>query len=200
MMTCEQWCKLASKVDVQAKIKDCSYSKVYPCLVEHFAKLHNPTWCDAIVALHIVYGWMPTIPGTALRTVPTWECEQRENLLRILERASSGETLTHDDVVSVQSFCNRSVIGASKLLHFLCPGQNPIWDRNVARVFAPELPQNYPALNNVKRWLIFRDRLLECIGDTEVLGIVEELRQLQPDLNNVSALRIVELVLFYARP
>jgi hypothetical protein len=199
MMTIEEWCSRAQSGGVQNKIRNCSYSRAYPYLINHFSKLHNPTWDDAIVALHVVYGWMPTIPDKALTILPTWTCSQREELLSTLRRAASGETLTYDEVVLVRSFCNNSMVGASKLLHFLSPGQNPIWDHNVAGAFEPERPQHYTAVNNVNRWLVFRNELGEWIDRSDVSNRVQNLRGLDRVLENVSALRIIELVIFYSR-
>jgi hypothetical protein len=199
MMTREEWCSRAQMGDVQNKIRHCNYSRAYPYLIGHFSKLLNPTWDDAIVALHVVYGWMPTIPETALTVLPTWSLSQREKLLSTLKRASSGEMLAYDDVLLIRSFCNKSMVGASKLLHFLCPRQNPIWDRNVAATFEPERPRHHAAVNNVKRWLVFRSELNQWICEGDVLDRVTNLRRLNGILENVSALRIIELVMFYSR-
>ena len=105
----------------------------YPALLSHFKSIETLDWDTLVLGLHIVYGWMPTLPkpGNLMR----WDEVRRDQLTNALTKATLGHALTDADLRTLQEFCNNSMTGASKLLHFLCPSKFPIWDTRVARVF-----------------------------------------------------------------
>jgi hypothetical protein len=113
------------------------------------------------------------------------------------EKARRGEDITVDEFEIIKSFANNSVVGASKLLHFLFPTRNPIWDRRVARVFLSKPKILDSEVNKMARWVEYKSTLLTWLNNVEILDTVKKLRSLQPALTGVSDLRLMELVLFH---
>jgi hypothetical protein len=194
-VTEDNWLARANEPAVHRAIREDAYSKVYPFLIEHFASIQNTDWSDAVVGLHIVYGWMPTIPN--LEIFSDWSEPRRNALTNALEKTRRGQDVTRGELEIVQSFANNSVVGASKLLHFLSPANNPIWDRRVARVFLSKPHISHSEVNRVAGWVEYKSTLLTWLKSEKVLNAVKELRSLQPALAGVSDLRMVELVLFH---
>lgn len=72
----------------------------------------------------LVYGWMPRIVRIDPVHVPSAVCA--------LGAAMTATDTTYGNVpVNSISNCLRSVVGASKLLHFANPAVFPIWDSNI---------------------------------------------------------------------
>ena len=88
-----------------------------------------------LAAAHAVYGWMPTI------------LKKIDNLLQMSNFVLGVKGLSFADARpiveraatpgpgSVFFSLNNSVVGTSKLLHFLLPDLFPIWDSRIARLF-----------------------------------------------------------------
>src|SRR5688572_3500622 len=75
----------------------------------------------------MAYGWMPRV----LRVNP--HCTR--DALAALERAqnATAETLLPTESIQAVSDCLYSVVGASKVLHFIKPNVFPIWDSKIER-------------------------------------------------------------------
>ena len=75
---------------------------------------------------NMVYGWMPTILDTQ---------KKKGQYLNVDEVLSSIESLDdaidQEDLKVVSYFMNNSIVGASKLLHFIYPKKYPIWDSKI---------------------------------------------------------------------
>ena len=74
---------------------------------------------------HLAYGWMPTVLHLDFNALPT--------ALQRVEEARRGRILTEVEVQQVAAAVNHSVVGASKVLHFVNPALYLIWDRRVYR-------------------------------------------------------------------
>lgn len=74
----------------------------------------------------VAYGWMPRIARLDPKHTP--------QALLALQLA---QTATPSNLTSVRisnlALCLRSVVGASKVLHFVNPSTYPIWDSNIER-------------------------------------------------------------------
>ena len=171
------------------------YSMVYPALLSHFTGLQPVNWDAAVLGLHIVYGWMPTIPK--LGGIMQWDGSKRQKFAETLANAKNGQVPTDSELETLKTFCNNSMIGASKLLHFLKPETFPIWDSRVAKVFLRNPKAAGLSVNEIEPWKKYRNALSGWLSDQAVKKKCSELRQLTPFLNQVSDLRLVELVMFH---
>ncbi len=103
-----------------------TYFTTYPSILA----LGTATVPIQLIGLHqlsvIAYGWMPRI----VRLDP----QHTANALAAVQQAQAASTSSGARVViSALADCLRSVVGASKVLHFVNPAVFPIWDSNIER-------------------------------------------------------------------
>ena len=174
-------------------LADDSYILSYPHLLSYFATKKSLGAEDVVRGAHMVYGWMPTI--LELYSGPT-----KLDLVEaadLLTEARSAGTLTDAELGKIAGLVNNSLVGASKLLHFIAPNNFAIWDSNVYAFVFNERPHNY----RVKQVAKYR----------KYLGILRELQadqrfsQFHKSMNSkigytVSPLRALELVMYLNAP
>jgi hypothetical protein len=188
-----QWLLHAADAAVHARIINDPVLPLYDCIASQFNRWVPLGWPDAVVGLHIVYGWMPTIPNLQ-RPAGLTAAEQaivvtllNDARLRLLTAAELSFLKT--------SFTNNSMVGLSKLLHFLAPGRYAIWDRRVAIAWHAPAALGY---NNYNLPVSYLDYIgaLHGWSHAGVASAIGDIRALSPHLATVSDLRILELVLF----
>lgn len=191
----EEWLELANDQGIRSRITTDPYSKAYPALLSHFRDLRNLDWAAAVVGVHIVYGWMPTIPRLA--GIMAWDENKRQNTVDVLLAAQSGRMLSVSELICIKALCNNSIIGASKLLHFLRPDVFPIWDSRVAKVFTKNQKIDNLKINSIPLWQIYVKEISGWTLEPSVKQKCAELRELADFLQDDTDLRLVELVMFH---
>jgi hypothetical protein len=189
-----QWLLHAANPAVRARIANDPVLPLYDCLVAQFGRWTPVTWPDAVVGLHVVYGWMPTIPNLALPAglLPA----QRARVVELLNDARA-RLLTIPELTFLKTyFTNNSIVGLSKLLHFLAPARYAIWDKRVATAwYAPAIPV-YSVYTTPAAYLAYH-KGLHGWGAAARASAVGAIRGLSPHLAKATELRILELVLFH---
>lgn len=104
-----------------------NYKLHYPAILHWFA-LQRGQWTGEAVlqGCLMVYGWMPTI-FEGRKTKGFLTKEYLEDIANMLNRDFQ------EWKVENSNFCNGSVVGTSKFLHFWEPDKFAIWDSNVYR-------------------------------------------------------------------
>jgi hypothetical protein len=104
-----------------------SYIKTYPEFLKYFEKIDSGEIDEhtLIIASHFVYGWMPTIIHLDL--------ENKGEVLKLLNAVKSGHLLNVKDLEMLKNAINNSLVGLSKLLHFINPRDYAIWDSRIFR-------------------------------------------------------------------
>lgn len=162
------------------------YKNTYWYFVDYFKNIDKIEINHFIIGLCFTYSWMPTIPNNS-------NFSNNDEVLKILNKAKLGESsLSGYELEKLQIACNNSLIGVSKLLHFINPHKYAIWDRKVTKflnngsVFYKYNAENYLA------YLLFLNELKE-----EVLfeKIFENMKK---KVGNVSEYRALELIFFNA--
>ncbi len=82
---------------------------------------------------YMVYGWMPTM----LRI------KGPKKLIIDLAEAGKNDTVSTQLLAACASVLNNSLVGTTKLLHFINPKTYPIWDSRVYRALFREKPYRY---------------------------------------------------------
>lgn len=170
-----------------------SYILSYPHLLSYFATKKSLGAEDVVRGAHMVYGWMPTI--LELYSGPT-----KLDLVEaadLLTEARSAGTLTDAELEKIAGLVNNSLVGASKLLHFIAPNNFEIWDSNVYAFVFNEKPHNY----RVKQVAKYR----EYLGILRELQADQKFSQFHISMNSkigytVSPLRALELVMYLNAP
>ena len=107
------------------------YLQSYGNINNYFNKLDPIGGHEFIIGAHIVYGWMPTILKLNFESKERLgECAKILNSVKNCE-----EIISNDDLKTLaKPINNGSLIGTSKLLHFIEPTKYAIWDSNVVRI------------------------------------------------------------------
>jgi hypothetical protein len=115
--------------------KDQWIHESYSRFIGFFAARTKLGGAEAVLGASLAYAWMPTIldfRGNA------------EQIAEILCGAKENRELSTEDLETLADAVNNSMVGASKLLHFVCPGKYAIWDSRVYRYLTRRNP--YPQL------------------------------------------------------
>ena len=192
----KKWMDLTYKTQIINRICGDHYSKAYPILFLYFKGISTEvSWDNLILGLHVVYGWMPTIPQ--LKKVMDWPLDKRVLFVNTLKEIISEKNASVKQFELIKEFSNNSVVGASKLLHFLVPETFPIWDSRVAKAFFSRKNVSYNQINKPSIWQTYTNTLLDWIKNDDVKKRCKELRRNSVFLKDVSDIRMVELVLFH---
>jgi hypothetical protein len=100
-----------------------SYIKTYPEFIQFFKNINNISKHDLVISSHFVYGWMPTIIDLKFQDI--------EGVLKSINKAKNGALLTIAELELLKSTINNSLVGLSKLLHFINPFDYAIWDSRI---------------------------------------------------------------------
>ena len=102
-----------------------SYIETYPEFLKYFKNIEMIEKHHLIISSHFTYGWMPTIIYL--------DTEQIDKVLFLLSAVKAGHLLDKNEINIVKNCINNSLVGTSKLLHFIKPENYPIWDSRIFR-------------------------------------------------------------------
>ncbi|MFN0278675.1 MAG: hypothetical protein ACKVRN_08740 [Pyrinomonadaceae bacterium] len=164
-----------------------SYILSYREFIAYFAGLEGITAHNLVIGAHFAYGWMPTI----LELKKT--AEFIPSAVTILNEAKRGREITEEDLQVLRDTINNSLVGASKLLHFVNPNSYAIWDSRVFKYINGQPAYNYQ-MQNTQNYLGY---LANCKEITET----NEFKPVHASMNAklgyaVSPFRAVELIMF----
>ncbi len=159
-----------------------SYLTSYPVFLKFFQARPRIDRDTVILGASLIYSWMPT--GLTL-------FDGIDRTAEILESVRKGEDPTEEDLDQVASTVNNSMVGASKLLHFIQPERFPIYDSRVARFLG--WPIYASAMRSVDRYQEYRALCGELV---ERPGFEKLAAGLSAQCGKVSRLRAVELLMF----
>ena len=163
-----------------------SYLLSYPFFINYFEEIKILNIENIILWSYFVYGWMPTI----LKRI---DLGGINDIVEILQRAKKWIILEKDELFLLKKYLNNSIIGVSKLLHFINPELYPIWDSKIA-VFLGK--KNYRNINNI-------DSYIEYMDDLQKLGKLILINTLWKYLEEklgykITNIRTIEFILFQA--
>lgn len=162
-----------------------SYLQTYPDFIQYFQEIVEIQKHHLVIGSHFVYGWMPTI----LRL----DLSHLDHTVELLNDVKTGRLLTTEDLKYLKGKINNSLVGVSKLLHFIAPQNYAIWDSWIYKAIFHQEPYNY-RLGNVKVYIEYLELLkkLEKYREyPQMHRIIEEKVGYQ-----LSTLRAIEMVIF----
>lgn len=175
-----------------------AYATSYPHLLQ--ALVGRPIDAAGYVAVaHMVYGWMPTVLELRTRSAVPFADEAA-----ILESVRNGAALSEDQLDQLKASINNSIVGVSKLLHFLCPHRYAIWDSKVYSYLRAVADPGWNGrvdhedVNKTHRYIIYMDELRCLVADPAFQPALER-------VNNafgypVTALRAAEVLMYANAP
>lgn len=163
-----------------------SYILTYPEFLNYFKRIERLDKHNLVIGSHFVYGWMPTIIELKL--------DNLYDSLDYLNKAKSGELLNESELEHLKSCINNSMVGLSKLLHFINPNVYAIWDSRIFR-YLTEKNTAY-GIDKPANYLHYLNGLKEIINNPDFHLISEFV---QPHFEyQLSPLRTAELMMFQA--
>lgn len=168
-----------------------SYIESYPYLIEHFANIETLTVGHVVAGAHMIYGWMPTILHINKHKIDL------QDVVIVLQVVKDGrDTPTLSELELLKKFMNNSVVGTSKMLHFVNPTQYPIWDSKICRFTNGEDSSTH-RVSKLSTYLRYREKLHELMDDERFAGFH---RSIETKIGyQVSGLRALELAMFVSR-
>lgn len=161
-----------------------SYINTYPEFIKYFEEIDIIEKHNLIIASHFVYGWMPTII--------TLNQENLSEVLRLLNKVKNGHILDQTEVQILKSCINNSLVGLSKLLHFIRPDLYAIWDSRIFK-FLTGKKSTY-GISNPRLYMDYLKRLKEITEHADFENVFCEIK------NNfkypISKLRAIEILLY----
>ncbi|MEQ1409895.1 hypothetical protein [Acinetobacter indicus] len=91
---------------------------------------------DIVIGISFTYSWMPTI----LKKI---DLTAADDLIKIFNKAKQGHRLTVPELQTLKNAFNNSLVGVSKLLHFIHLEHYEIWDSRVFRFLSGNEPHNF---------------------------------------------------------
>ena len=137
------------------KSTDENYLLSYPYFLNYFQNLESINLENLVIGISFTYSWMPTI-------LKALNLKNTEKVLFILNEVKKGKLIDEQQLTTLKTTFNNSLVGTSKLLHFINPKQYAIWDSRVFRFLNDVEPHKY--------------RLEKPRAYIEYLKLIEELK------------------------
>jgi hypothetical protein len=116
---------------------------------------------------------------------------------QLLTRAKRTGELTNEEIASLASLINNSLVGTSKLLHFVAPENFAIWDSRIYRFLFERTPHVY-RVRSVELYREYLETLAQLRSDSRFPSFH---RSVNEKLDYpVSTLRAIELIMFLNAP
>lgn len=141
------------------KSTDENYLLSYPYFLNYFQNLESINLENLVIGISFTYSWMPTI-------LKALNLKNTEEVLFILNEVKKGKLIDEQQLTTLKTTFNNSLVGTSKLLHFINPKQYAIWDSRVFRFLNDVEPHKY--------------RLEKPRAYIEYFKLIEELKNEEP--------------------
>lgn len=171
-----------------------NYLISYPKFVNYFAEKDELTTSDVIIGGNLVYGWMPT----------TFKLKEGylyciSGATKALNSVKNDKLLSEEELITVKRVINNSIVGTSKLLHFINPDLYPIWDSKICKVMHGT--DSYHTVSKTQNYFEYQEECLNLISQKQ---LNEPFRLVQKALYEsnynyeISKMRALEMILFYS--
>jgi len=166
-----------------------TYYISYIEFLEYFKNTNEITKHNLIIGINFAYGWMPTIFDFCN--------DDFDNVLQILNRAKQNIIPSKNELDTLKGLLNHSLVGTSKLLHFINPECFAIWDSKVYKY----LTKNNANQNSISKSESYLAYLKFCKELTER----EEYEEIHNHVWNqvgyeMTKFRTAELIMFSTPP
>lgn len=164
--------------------KSNSYIQSYPVFLNFFKGIENIEKEHLVISAHFVYGWMPTIIHL--------ELEDLKKILEILNKVKCGEYVDKNEIEILKTSINNSMVGLSKLLHFINPEDYAIWDSRIFRYITKK--KSTYGIDRPDYYLAYLDKLRS-------ISSLESYQELHSLISNhfdypLTPMRAIEVMMF----
>ena len=178
------WENLNSDVENFILTENDSYIDTYSEFINYFRNIDYIQKHHLVIASHFVYGWMPTIIQLDIKEI--------DKVLFLLNAAKAGHLLSAEEIAIVKNCINNSMVGTSKLLHFINPQVYAIWD---SRIFRYLTGNKYPyGIDKPISYLNYLEKLNEISNRVDYRSLHFKIeRNFQYEL---TPMRAIEILMF----
>lgn len=157
----------------------------YNEFITYFKDINVINAHNFIIGVHFIYGWMPTILKLNVNNINI-----NHDVLCVLNVVKKGERISEDNLVQLSKVINNSIVGTSKLLHFINPNIYAIWDSRVCEFI-------YNHTNRVYDIKAYMEYLLICDAVANEVGFNLLHNKINKKIGYpVTALRAIEWVAY----
>jgi hypothetical protein len=111
------------------------------------------------VGAYMAYGWMP-------HALNVFDVDNLTALVAIINRAKLGQFPTEEEINLLRRSINNSLVGPSKLLHFVNPAIFAIWDSRVFR-FIEGREGTQDEMSLVRNYLDYHRNLRDLVAEPD---------------------------------
>lgn len=150
----------------------------------------------AIIAAQFTYGWMPTALKDKNKNIPF------DHIAQILNKAKKGHNLDNSDYASLMEKINNSIVGMSKILHFVNPNKYPIWDSNIYFYITRLGNYNSIKYGTIDVYIEYMEKIHQIVSDIlKNKTYKDEIDSLRGEVKTkygyeISYIRAIELIMF----
>lgn len=177
---------ILQKLDELEVITSHHYLEVYCHLIEYCKRQETQDLTTLVGLAHMIYGWMPTIL--------TFDTNVDYND-KVYDEIRNG-SLEKEFLVILKDMVNNSIVGVSKLLHFMNDKDYAIWDSRVYISITGKKGHNYK-VNNIDTYIAYIMQIRALAECMDMDYIKSELISKGYCTGDESNLRLLELILFY---
>ena len=167
-----------------------NYLLSYPYFLNYFQNLESINLENLVIGISFTYSWMPTI-------LKALNLKNTEEVLFILNEVKKGKLIDEQQLTTLKTTFNNSLVGTSKLLHFINPKQYAIWDSRVFRFLNNVEPHKY-RLEKPRAYIEYL-KLIEELKNEKVFTAFFELMK-QKVGYDITEYRALELAFFKGIP
>ncbi len=159
----------------------------YVEFLKFFSDKKTITKTDFIIGTHFAYAWMPTILTYGKNSS---EKEYKECAIK-LDMVKKGKLLSKRDLRLLVKVVHNSMVGVSKILHFVSPETYPIIDSKVMRYFSGK--NDTITIDTYLNYLAWCKKIVTNSGFNKIKNMIEKKVGYK-----ISDLRALELVMYKA--
>lgn len=181
-----------SKLD---KFENTYYFDSYFEFLKYFDELEKIDYHSLVISSHFTYGWMPTII--------TLDPKYMNESILILNKVKNSNEMNNDEYLILVKCINNSIVGVSKLLHFIKPKQYPIFDSRIKKYFKNHsllhsvYKQTSTKKQEIQQYQIFRGICFEIICHDRFNKIYYESIVKLGINKDLTKMRVLENLFFY---
>ena len=167
-----------------------NYLLSYPYFLNYFQNLESINLENLVIGISFTYSWMPTI-------LKALNLKNTEEVLFILNEVKKGKLIDEQQLTTLKTTFNNSLVGTSKLLHFINPKQYAIWDSRVFRFLNNVEPHKY-RLEKPKAYIEYLKLIEELKNEKAFTAFFELMKQKVG--YDITEYRALELAFFKGTP
>lgn len=165
---------------------DNSYIKTYIEFLKYFENLEKIDEHHLTISSHFIYGWMPTIIN--------FKIQDKKKTLKLINKAKTNIDLSKEELEYLKGTINNSLVGLSKLLHFINPKRYAIWDSRIFRFITGKKSQY--GISEPKNYLNYLSIINDISQNKEYLKLHKKIENsVEYSLHST---RAIEIVIFEA--